>query len=59
MPVTPKFIAMWFMFSSLMFFLEMLIYRMHFDLREPARDDNTLLILFAQGLGASLAYALY
>lgn len=56
--VTPKFIALWFLFSALLFGV---LYRLHKEYfkEQMNRDLNGLCILMSQGLGAAIAYAIY
>ena len=60
MPITTKFIALWFLFSSIVFLGLVTILRTRSLYHEqPDRDINTFLIIFSQGIGAAIAYALY
>ena len=58
MPVTPSFIANWFLASALTFGLFMGLFRFSTD-EQPDRDLNTFLIILSQGIGAALAYAVH
>jgi len=53
--VTPQFIASWFIFAWILFILIKCFYWKN----EIPRDWNAAAILFSQGLGATIAYALY
>ena len=53
--ITQQFITLWFLFSAAAFLIEAVAYHLYYD-HEPERDDNTFLILLAQGLGALGAY---
>lgn len=53
--VTPKFIALWFVFSSFVF----LVLKIGYGRNEIPRDWNAFQVLVAQGLGAAIAYAIH
>lgn len=53
--VTTKFIAAWFIFSFCIFLTIKALY----GKEEIERDWNAAIVLFSQGFGALLAYALH